>query len=163
MAWDTVIVACLGIAGTVTAAAVSPFAAARLARRDRRADIYADTLALLWVVQDNALTLSAMPGAELPAPPLEELRRLDARARLVAGDRVVEQLRLVVRLANRFERDLFVPQLRQRSLRQEQERNPDAPADTATAIQERMSLGEIADDLAAAIVELEQRMRVEVA
>lgn len=162
MEWDTVIIATVGIVGTVSAAAVSPFAAARLARRDRRSDLYAETLASLWSVQDYAQTLSAVPGAQLDTPPFDRLRHLEAEVRLLGGPLVREQLRVVIQLANRFERELFLPQLRARALAAEQQRNPEAPADTAGGIQERLALGEIADELSRAIAVVEDGMRVEV-
>lgn len=159
MEWATVIVAGFGIAGTLAAATISPVVTARLARRDQRRAIYAETLSGLWTAHENAQTLSSIPGAELVPPPAGRLRHLDAQVRLVGGRRVRDQLRVAVQLVNMFEQQLFIPQLRERA----RACDPDAEPDSIEGIQARMALGSIADDLGHAVTELEARMRSEVA
>jgi hypothetical protein len=99
----TVVVAAFGIFGTVAAAAISPVVTARHTRRDKRASTYAETLALLWMLNDRAQFVVTTPGFPIEKAPFERLRRAGAEARLIGGRRVREKLRRASELANKFE------------------------------------------------------------
>jgi hypothetical protein len=99
----TVIVAGLGIAGTVAAAAISPLVTARQTRRGQRARTYGEALSALWTISDRAVWLAATPGAQVEQPPFDRLRHVGAEARLLGGENVRKKLRVATELANAFE------------------------------------------------------------
>jgi hypothetical protein len=88
---------------------------------------------------------------------------------------VRDQLRVAVGLANKFDSEVFLPQLRARVQASERERDPLALVDESEeaeerrlvkegregigALQDRVALGEVADELSRVILELEERMR----
>lgn len=146
--WGTVIVAGLGIGGTVAAAAVSTLTSARLSRRDRRSAIYAETLASLWTAQQNIRKLSEshVEETETAIPPFETLRRLHAEVRLVGGARVREQLEVAIKLVNEFEHERFLPYA--------------GPSEGRWM--NRPSMSAVAGSLKRAIADLEGCMRAEV-
>lgn len=85
---DGRVVAGLGIAGSVAARQYPRVARFAVARRERLAGVYVETLANLWTIHENAQTLSAIPGAEPARPPVDRLRHIDAEVRLLGGPRV---------------------------------------------------------------------------
>ena len=159
----TVTVAIVGVVGTllgaVVGAVLAPWASGRTERRlrilDRRLDTYADLLEVAGHMRDNAQTLASVPLANLPDPPVDRVRSMDARIRVVGSDRVREATDRVAILSNQFQRDLFLARPREARVKDS------GVVDTPETIKARMDLGAIADQMTEAIKELESRIRSE--
>ena len=156
-------VAIVGVVGTllgaVAGAVLAPWASGRAERRlrilDRRLDTYADLLEVAGHMRDNAQTLASAPLANLPDPPVDRVRSLDARIRVVGSDRVREATDRVAILSTRFHSELFLARPRETRIIDSGE------VDTSETIKARMGLGRIADEMTEAIKELESRIRSE--
>jgi len=156
---STTLVAIAGIAGTLLA----PIIAGRMQRSllradrvlDRRLDAYVDLLEVAGHLHENAQTWSAVPLAKLQGPPVDRIRALDARVRVVGSDSVREAMDRVATLGSRFQRELFSAQLEEARVQRENE------GDSGKAVLARMGLGTLADEMTKAIEELESRIRAE--
>lgn len=156
---EVLILGLAGIAGTL----LSPIVAGRAQRAniredrilDRRLSIYAELLEATQQLHDNAQTWSAVPLAELPEPPSERLRKVDAEVKVVGSDNVREAMRDAARLTIAFQRELFTARLK--AARVQRENLGDSPE----AIRARMELGGIADELTPVLDKLEAAIRAE--
>lgn len=155
------VIAIVGVVGTllgaVVGAVLAPWVSGRMERQqrilDRRLDAYADLLEVAGHMRDNAQTWASIPLARLEDPSADRVRSMDARIRVVGGDRVREATERVAMLATRFHADLFKARPREGRVLDSDE------IDTPETMQARMDLGRLADELSEAIRELESRIR----
>lgn len=156
-----VLIAGLGITGTLLSPIITELVRRKSTRReqltDRRLDVYADLLRVTARVVENAQTWSALPTEDLQENDPEELDRVIGQADVIASPKVDEVLREFSRLAHAFHRNLVLEaQPYHQSLRREER-----SADDATAIQKRMNLGVIADQLREQRNRLRKHIRTE--
>jgi len=163
---ETAWLAVLGIAGTLvgtlTGTVLGPWVneAARrkselkLRVHDQQVATYAELLTAVTRLVDNARERSAIPLADLPEPDQDELSRLSGRARVVAGKNVRRELSRLSKLFNQYNTGLFQAQMHHSQLRQRAD-----VADDVQAINQRLSLGRIAEELTGARNDLEDAMR----
>lgn len=107
-------------------------------------------------MSDNAQTWASIPLANLPDPPVDRVRSMDARVRVVGSDRVREATHRVAILSTRFHSDLCRARPGDARVK-----NSGDTTDTSETIKARMDLGAIADEMTEAIKELESRIRSE--
>lgn len=144
---EAVLIAGLGIAGTLLSPLIAERARRKSTRQEqltgRRLAVYADLLRITARVVENAQTWSAIPTVDLQENDPEELDHVVGQADVIASPEVDEVLREFSRLAHAFHRDLVVAaRPHHQSVRRE-----GRSADDATAIQKRSDLGRIADQL----------------
>ncbi|MGW5880231.1 hypothetical protein ACWFMI_27160 [Nocardiopsis terrae] len=154
--------AALGFAATV----LSPLLAERSRRksvhleqlRERRLALYSDLLRITARIAENAETCSAIPSAEPEETDQAEIERVVSQAAVLASSEVDELLREFSREANVFFRDLvLVVKPHHERLR----RGEGPPSGEATAIEQRMALGEKASRLREGHKALRARIRIE--
>lgn len=159
----TIVLGLAGILATLLGSLLAPLVTGHLQRAalmadriaNRRLDAYVDLLETSGQLQENAQTWSAIPLSELQEPPTERLRAIDAQIRAVGSDEVREAMLNVSGLVSRFSRELFPARLRHEHDRRE------GQVDTVEAVAARLGLGGIADEMTAALEELEAQIRAE--
>jgi len=163
MAWtpeQTLAVA--GIAGTLlgvlVGAVVAPWAGGRSERRlhllDRRWDAYTEALRVADQIRENAEFRSAIPFADLPELPADQVRDVDARIRVVGSADVRGATEDFAKASWRFNAQLFHARTMERAALRDH-------GDGDEAMTARMRLSEISDEMATAVDELEAAIRAE--
>ena len=140
-------VAIAGIAGTLIAPVVGELARRKSTRKqqlnDRRLEAYADLLSVgVWFV-DYTRNVASMPGADLPKPDANELNRLDGQIRLVAGKSVRNHSKTFTEQLAKFSAAQFKAEFYRKAI----SNSSDSVADDAQAIEQRMELGRMADEI----------------
>jgi hypothetical protein len=148
------------LAAAIFVPLVSGYLQRKIARdsqiRDRRLDAYAELLEVLQHLVDNAQYWSSLPQAEgLSEPSEERLRSITSRIRVVGSERVWDKTQEAAAIWGRFLSDLFPARLKHDRVRRE------TGGDTVETIGARLELGKLADQLRAAVKEIEEQVRTE--
>jgi hypothetical protein len=156
----TVIVAALGIGGTLAASIIAGRMQRTTARddriRERRFAVYVDVLEVMGQFRENAQTWATFPDADVVEPSTDAIRSIDARIRVVGSDDVRAATDRVANLAQRFIADLFPARVLHERLRRQYK-----VVDTDETIKARMALGGLVDEMTVALKELESKIRAE--
>ncbi len=158
------VVALIGITGTLLAGSVTPFLLEKIRAKnlrleritERRLDLYSDTLQVTAGVVDNLMLWSSIPQADAPEPEQEALSRLDGRLRVLASDAVNTTYRQFNGLARDFYRRLWMERMKLSAQEDADGTNE------GRALMERLALGKIADEAKVAHDALQEIIRTEV-
>jgi hypothetical protein len=158
---ETAWVAIAGILGTL----LSPMVGERMRRRselqmrlhDERVSTYGELLAAVSRLTENAVTRASLPLADnLSEPDDDAFRRLVGRVTVVAGKDVRRKIDQLSELFARHYAALYLAQAHHRYLDREEK------LDDEKAIEQRMALGGIADELRTVRDDLERAIRKDI-
>ena len=160
----TTVIAVAGIAGTLLGTLASPVVAERMrrsgARQDQlrvaRLELYAEVLEVTARLADNAVTWSALPGADLTEVEDARLDRIVARVRTLASSDVRSHMTEMSSVINDFNRRLFAARNLERVAHEA------GAVDSVPAAQARSQLADLADRLRTLFNQLEEDVRRDV-